>query len=195
MHLINFINSIKNSFIYKSRVIPEEQKGQTFHHKKLPDFEGTTLRNAAEYLQREEKESVITRHTLINNSEGTPTPLTVRIPPYALKKKEDAGKKKHDADSHTFLFDLIIETENLGPVLLRLEGESRLYYCSLYAKSEEIATFLCEDFEEIRLLLDGFLQKTRLAVNFLSWSIFSPEEKESLKSSLKKEHFSLDTRV
>lgn len=195
MHLINFINSIKNSFIYKSRVIPEEQKGQNFLHKKLPDFERTTLRHAAEYLQREEKESVITRHTVINNSEGTPTPLTVKIPPYALKKKEDTGKKKHDADSHSYLFDLIMETENLGPVLLRFEGEGRLYYCSLYTESEEMATFLCEDFEEIRLLLDGFLQKTRLAVNFLSWSIFSSEEKESLKSSLGKEQFSIDTRV
>ena len=191
MQFVNFINFIKNSFVYKRSVMPEEQKGQTLHFggkssspaNKFPYFERTTLRSSAQYLQQEEKESVTTRHTVINNSEGTPTPLTVRIPANASKKKEGTGKKPN-ADSRVFLFDFIIETENLGPVLLRFEGEGRLYYCSLYAESDEMAAYLCQDFEEIRLLLESFLQKTRLGVSFLS-----------LKNSLGKEHFIIDTRV
>jgi hypothetical protein len=190
---INFINSIKNSFIGKRHFMPGEQKAQTkaqnVPHTRLPDFERTkriALQSSAEHLQRAEKDSVTTRQTMINNSEGTPTPLIIRTPIDAPRKRKKQGPPPTDADSRSFLFDLILETENLGPVLLRLGEEGRLYKCSHYAESEEIATYLYQEFEDIRLLLAELLQKTSLGVTFLSLKDDHGPEKE---------HFIIDTRV
>ncbi len=192
MHLSNFFHSIKDSFIYKRRSIAEGQKreqplllGKSSPPEKLLEFE------------REEKDiNVTTRFTYINDSEGPPTPLTLRLSRHALKKKEYTPKNKHHIPgSDPFLLEFILETENLGPILLRLERKGRHYNCSLFVESEEVEKFLYRDFEKIKLLLEDFLQKAGINVNFLRWNIFSPEEKERLTHSLEKERFLIDKRV
>ncbi len=190
MPFINLIKSIKNSFIGKKPHIPAEQNSQTFHQKELPSFERAKRPapgGPPEHIQRMEKESAAnlqTVQTVINNPQGMPTPLLVRIPRKSQGKRRGRSSLPADKDTPSFLFELILETENLGPVLLRLRGGEKLYNCSLYAESREIVSYLCQDFAELQLLLASFLQKTSLGITVLS-----------REDSPQKEHFFINTRV
>jgi len=190
LHLSNFFHSIKDSFSYKRLIIAEEQKSEQ------PPLSGKSSLSEKSDCERNEKgTSVLTRHTFINNSGGSPTPLTIRLFHQTPEKKEYAHKTKQIPKNEQILLEFILETENLGPVLIRLERKKRLYYCSVFVESEEVETFLYQDFKEIRLLLDKFLQEARLEVYFIKWNIFLPEEKERLMRSLQKERFLIDKRV
>lgn len=191
MHLSNLFHSIKDSFIYKRVIIAEEQKSEQ------PPLSGKS--SLSEKLSdgecEEKRTSILTRHTIINNSNDQPTPMAIRLFQQNPGKKEWAYKTKQVQKNEHILLEFILETENLGPVLIRLEKKERLYYCSIFVESKEVETFLYQDFKEIRLFLDKFLQEARLAINFVKWNIFLPEEKERLISSLQKERFLVDKRV
>lgn len=189
MHLSNFFNSIKDSFIYKRRSIAEEQKKEVASPGKSSPPE--------KFWDREEKEiNVMTRHTFITDSVGNTTPLVIRISPGTVKKRGSAHKKKQIPDPEdNILLDYILMTENLGAILLSLKRERGHFNCSIFVESEEIETFLSRNFEEIELFLDDYLQKAHLDINLIKWSIFSPEEKERLIHVLAKDHSFIDKRV
>ena len=84
---------------------------------KLPDFEDNAA-ESAEYLQRKKR----------NNNQAYVDQQFRKASfnckdSYAFKRRKTQAKKTRCGFAY-FLFDLIIETENLGPVLLRLERKA-----------------------------------------------------------------------
>jgi hypothetical protein len=190
LSLINFMKSIENSFISKKHPVSgkqkEQEKMQTLPKGRPPGFvqaKKKEMHNYARRLQQVEKETVATRQVIISNSEGTPSPLTIRIPQRAPGKGKGKKPSPEEAGLQSFLFDLIIETENLGPILLRLDGEGGLYNCTFHAESKEVANRLYQDFGRVRPILSELLPKTGLDVRF-----FSPCGPES-------EHFIINTKA
>jgi|GEM_PF-3138466 len=204
MHLSNLINSqIKENLAYSKQapgkqVPPQVQKNEqaasakkSVSAEKLLDSKRAALQTHHERVAAEEKEISNPRYIYINNYKGSATPLLIKVLDED-EKKEQSGKKSFEQVEMEFH----LETENLGPVLLRLKIVGGLYYCTIYLYSEEIKEYLGDNGAEMDLVWEDLFEKAGLEkhrFHKIEWKLFSAEDMQRHMSE--KSRFLLDQRV
>ncbi len=134
-----------------------------------------------------------TQHLLLQNSHGMPFPLIYRS--YEKPEEKQEENRSTGEAEETPVFDLIIETRNLGFIILRLSRKQGIYYLCLLVESEEQGRLLHESLETLQQSLLEALQELSLNVRMKPWELLSPAEKQETRSEMFKVSHLLDERV
>jgi hypothetical protein len=179
----------------KQALSPPQKKGQPPSAEKNSstdkplDLKRAVSRAPVEKAAAEEKEGFqASKYTYMHNFKGGTTPLLFRTSNKG-SEKERREKKTPEQTGIEFL----LETENLGPVILRMEVVDGVYYSTIFLHSEEAKELLIENKAEIVPIWEDLLKEAGLTYHKLIWKILSPEEKERLWHEKKRDF--LDQRV
>ena len=195
MHLSSFITSMKDRILYTKLTLDSAQKKEpNIHTAKNASSEKSLYskrvkpRQSPQKYTTEEKDSHTQKYTYVRNFRGNNNPLLIKIRS-ENQKKERRGKKEAAQLDIEFIF----ETENLGPVLLRLEIKDGFYSGIVYLYSEDAMELVNEDEAEIELIWNDFMKRAGLGTRKIKWKIFTADEKRRFFHE--KRRLSLDQRV
>ncbi|GEM_PF-2803223 len=141
------------------------------------------------------------QHLLIPTSREIPVPLMFRyyLDPEQEKgqkeKEKKEGKKRPAYGRGGLLFDFILETPNLGLIIIRLQKEDACYLGKLLLESEDSGKLIQKNLRELQEILSSVVSETGVYLQMLGWEVIPAAESDRLKKSFSRMSALLDRRV
>ena len=142
--------------------------------------------------------SNVTLHVLLPGFKGMPLPLLLRIQRY-IKENENEHERHasgETADNNAKLsFELIIETETLGVVIIKIEKQQQYYTGRLLVETVETGKFLEEELYELQKYAATVLQEKNIKLKALGWEVVPTWDLQKIREDLRQISFILDRKV
>ena len=159
------------------------EEGKRYYQVKARSFE-PVIQNGSRYP---------TQHMLLQNSYGIPFPLIYRY--YEDRERKQGANREDDAQKETVVLDFIVETQNLGLIIIRISRKQGCYCIHLLVESEDQGKKLYESLETTQQVLFTVLKEFKLHVKMNTWDLLSPVEKKEILGELFRVSYVLDERV
>lgn len=130
---------------------------------------------------------------IIYNSKGIPIPVMFR---YKNNLEESKKKRKKTRHSDYIAFDFIVETKNLGSIIVRIEKKSGIFSGRILVEHEKILSLLQEHLGELQsLIFQMIFKEIQIEIEMFECRVMTWQEKEDMNNIFLKRSFGLDERV
>ncbi len=151
-----------------------------------------TLGRNLEPLTPEEERLAQRLALIIDDNKGVPLPLLFR----AHKKKEEDTENKHkEQESGGHILEFIIETEQLGVVIIRIIKQAGVYTGRVLVESGDAGRIIDQELSGLQEALAFVLQEKKINLHLLRWGTIPVLDLLEIKKELHKFSYLLDQKV
>jgi hypothetical protein len=150
------------------------------------------IKRSPEPIKLNEEENISFIRLLIKE-QGEEVLVPVMIRHFSNSESEkDNHDKKTGKVANKFLLDFVVETSNLGLMIIQFERKDDFYFSQILVESEKIGTLFERELEGLQTLFQNLKERN---IIFLKWDLIPTRLKEEISRNLLETGFRLDIQV